>query len=230
MPEFPELGKPGIGRLSGRHARQLRTAGSDIPRPGRGYSRFVALAKFVLPAIAAGLVLLVAVWPRLPSLFSSLHLGITRLNLKEARDLRMVNARFNGVDKQNRPYVVTADVARQMPNQDDLISLESPKADMTLQSGAWLIVTAFTGIFQPQGQGLDLFGNVKLIDDRGMEFTTDSAHIDMGTNLAESHEPVEGQGAFGDIAAEGFRVLDHGATIIFSGKSKLHLFPRPAKD
>jgi len=197
-----------------------------LSRPNSGYSRFVNWMKLVLPAVAIGLLLLVVAWPRIQAGLDRLKLTFARLDLSEARDLRMVNARFSGLDKRHRPYVLTADVARQMPDRNDLMALEGPKGDITLQNGAWLAITSFTGVYLTQGQLLDLFGDVKLYHDRGYELTTDTAHIDMTAGTAEGHDPVQGQGVFGDITSEGFRLLDHGQTIIFTGKAKLHIAPR----
>jgi lipopolysaccharide export system protein LptC len=138
-----------------------------------------------------------------------------------------VNAHYAGIDKLRRPYVVTADVARQTPNRSDLVALEGPKADMTMTNGAWLAVTSHTGVYLTQGQQLDLFGAVKLFHDRGYQLNTDSAHVDMPQGAAEGNDPVQGQGVFGDITSEGFRLTDHGDNILFTGKAKLHLMPRP---
>jgi lipopolysaccharide export system protein LptC len=191
-----------------------------------GYSRFVSAMKLLLPAVAVGLVLLVAVWPRLQLSLEHLRAAVPRLDLSEARDLRMVNAHYAGIDKRHRPFVLTAEVARQT-QANDLTSLEGPKADITLKSGAWLALTGDTGVYMSPGQLLDLFGNVKLFHDRGYELNTDSAHLDMAVGTAEGNDPVQGQGVFGDIASQGFRLLDHGQIIIFTGKAKLHLTPRP---
>jgi lipopolysaccharide export system protein LptC len=196
---------------------------------GHAYTRFVALMKFLLPAVALGLLLLIAVWPRLQEGLDRLRVSFNRLDLGEAGDLRMVNAHYSGLDKLHRPYVVTADVARQTPNRNDLVALEGPKADMTLTNGAWLAVTSDTGVYLSQGQQLDMFGAVKLFHDRGYELNTDTAHIDMPQGTAEGHDPVQGQGVFGDIISEGFRLADHGDNITFSGKAKLHLVPRPTE-
>jgi lipopolysaccharide export system protein LptC len=205
-------------------------AGRRAAQPNTGYSRFVNLMKFLLPAVAAGLLLLVVAWPRLQAGFDRLRLSFTRLDLSEARDLRMVNARFSGIDKRHRPYVLTADVARQMPDSNELMALDGPKGDITLQSGAWLALTAFTGVYLQQGQLLDLFGDVKMFHDRGYELTTDTAHVDMTAGTAEGNDAVQGQGVFGDVTSQGFRLLDHGQTIIFTGKAKLHLAPRPSRE
>jgi lipopolysaccharide export system protein LptC len=197
------------------------------PLPGvdRRYSRFVSLAKRILPGVAGFLLLLVAIWPHLQAEVERVHFTAPRLDPREAQDLRMVNAHFTGIDRQNRPFVITADVARQSPNVDDLISLEGPKGDLTSTSGSWFELSGYTGLYQPNAQILDLFGNVQLFQDKGNEFHTDSAHIDMATGTADGHDHVDGQGPFGHITGQGFRILDHGATIVFTGHSHLVLVP-----
>jgi lipopolysaccharide export system protein LptC len=228
----PTLPQP---RPANQRASAIRPGGGEIGltrrvtvRRGHAYTRFVALMKFLLPAFALGLLLLVAVWPRLQAGIDRLRVSFNRLDLGEAGDLRMVNAHYSGIDKLHRPYAVTADVARQTPNRSDLVALEGPKADMTLTNGAWLAVTSDTGVYLTQSQQLDMFGAVKFFHDRGYQLTTDSAHIDMPQGTAESNDPVQGQGVFGDITSEGFRLADHGDNITFTGMAKLHLTPRPA--
>jgi lipopolysaccharide export system protein LptC len=201
-----------------------------VARPSSSYSRFVSAMKLLLPAVAVGLVMLVAVWPRLQAAFQSINFKASRLDLREALDLRMVNVHYAGIDKRRRPFVLTADVARQSPQHQELVSLEGPKADITLKSEVWLYISGDTGVYLSPTQLLDLFGNVKLFHDRGYELTTDTAHLDMTAGTAEGHDPVQGQGVFGDVESEGFRLLDHGEIIIFTGHAKLHLTPRPTLD
>jgi lipopolysaccharide export system protein LptC len=182
--------------------------------------------KLVLPVVAASLLLLVAVWPKIEAQLAKIA-ALPKLDLKEARDLRMVNARFSGLDKLNRPYTVTADTARQMPSKDDLVALEGPKADLTLQNGTWVAVTSETGLYQQQQQILDLFGEVHVFHDAGIEFTTDSARVFMAQGTAEGTDRVAGQGQFGELAAEGFQLLDRGERVIFTGKARLLLVQQP---
>lgn len=193
------------------------------------YSRFVARAKQVLPLIAFGLLVLVAVWPRLDITFDRFSL-IPKLDPRLAHDLRMLNARYTGVDRENRPFVLTADAVEQFSNDvDDLVGLEGPKADMTTSTGGWFEASAYTGTYQPQSKTLDMFGNVALFADRGDEFHTDSARIDLVRSTAQGDEHVTGQGPFGHVDAAGFRVLDRGATIIFTGHTDLYLEPNARK-
>jgi len=189
--------------------------------PIHRYSRFVSWMKLALPAAAMSLVLLVAVWPRIQSAVEHLS-KLPRLDLSQAHDLRMVSLHYAGRDKRDRPFTVTADAARQRPEVDDLVELEGPKADMTTES-SWLALTSYTGVYRPQSQLLDLFGNVEVFQDKGNAFVTDSAHIDMAKGSAEGDDPIEGHGPFGTIRAEGFRIENQGDVIVFTGKAQLML-------
>ena len=133
------------------------------PAPDNRHSRRVALLKRVLPAIGVALLLLIAMWPRLAPLWERMRLAFPAIDLREARQLRMINPRYAGVDRLGRPFVVTAAVGRQVPDRQDLMSLEAPRADMKTHSGADVVVTAATGIYQSQAQLLDLFGEVTLV-------------------------------------------------------------------
>jgi lipopolysaccharide export system protein LptC len=203
---------------------------SRDPRPHsaqatRAYSRFVQLSKRALPAVAASLLLLVVAWPRLEDAFEKIRLNAARIDLSEARDLHMVQARYTGIDRENRPFVITAQIARQKPNLNDLITLERPKGDLTTQTGTWIELSGDTGFYQPQQQLLDLFGNVALFQDKGDEFHSASAHVNMAAGTAEGDDPVTGQGPFGTITAQGFRIINKGATIFFTGHATLDMEP-----
>jgi lipopolysaccharide export system protein LptC len=198
-----------------------------VRRPSRAliiddrYSRRVTFLKRVLPAIGATLLLLVAGWPRLTPLLESVRLGFPPIDLREARELRMVNPRYGGLDRYNRPYVATAAIGRQVPDRNDVMALERPKAVMTVHGGASVVLTAATGIYQSQAQLLDLFGDVNLVHENGTRFVTQRAHINLSDNTTEGHDPIEGHGPSGDIIGQGFRVLSKGETIVFTGESHL---------
>ncbi len=203
-----------------------RVARARVDVAARRYSRFVQFTKLALPALALGLVLLLAAWPRVEGAFESVRMRVPRIDLSDASDLHMVKARYSGIDRENRPFVITADIARQKPNLDDLITLERPKGDLTTQSGNWLELSGDTGFYQPQPQLLDLFGNVSLYQDKGNEFHSTSAHLDMNAGTAVGDDPVTGQGPFGTVAAQGFRILNRGDIIFFTGHARLDMAPR----
>jgi len=187
------------------------------------HSRRVALLKRVLPAIGLALLLLIAVWPRLAPLWERMRLAFPAIDLREARQLRMVNPHYAGVDRLGRPFVVTAAVGRQVPDRQDLMSLEAPRADMKMHAGADVVVTAATGIYQAPVQLLDLFGQVTLVHQNGTRFLTDTARVDVANGTAEGGDPVVGEGPSGNVNAAGFQILGKGDTIIFTGKSDMLL-------
>lgn len=189
--------------------------------PGNPYSRRVALLKLALPAIGGTLLLLVVVWPRVAPLFDRLR--FQAIDLREARELRMINPRYVGTDRDGHPVVVTAAVGRQVPQRDDVMSLDSPVADLQSHSGAKIVVSGNNGVYQTQTQFLDVFGNVTVRHENGSTFVTNSARLDAANDAAEGHDPVEGHGPQGDITAEGFQVIDKGDIVIFTGRSNLKL-------
>jgi lipopolysaccharide export system protein LptC len=187
------------------------------------HSRRVALLKGFLPALGTSLLMLVVFWPRVVPLLETVRSSFPIIDFREARELRMLNPRYAGVDRFNRPFVVTSAIGRQAPNRDDLMSLESPRAQITLHSGAAVVVTAATAMYQSQAQLLDLFGDVNLVHENGTRFVTKTARVDVAADTAEGSDPVSGHGPSGDITAQGFRISEKGNTILFTGKSNLRL-------
>ena len=196
---------PGPPRLSGRNS----------------YSLFVGFMKMFLPALAAGLILLLIAWPRLKPFDDRYRIRVTDFSLEQADNLSMINARFQGLDENNQPFNITADMATRTSGQQDTIELVLPKADILLQDGTWLALTASAGRYRRDSNILDLSGQVNLFHDRGLELRTETARIDLKAGEASGSEPVEGQGPFGLLNAEGFRLFDRGMRIVFTGKSRL---------
>lgn len=208
--------------------------------PLMGYSRFVARAKLVLPIIAAFLLIVLAVWPYLSIGMPQLISELKKLEPKALHDARMVQPHFTGIDKEDRPFTLTADAARQSSVDtgstdgssadradggapDSLVALEAPKAKLLNKEGRVITATGTTGLYQFQTHFLDLFGGVTLAESRGFTFLTHTARVDLVAGTAEGQEPVAGTGPSGTVAAEGFRVLDKGDVVYFTGHSHLVL-------
>lgn len=189
------------------------------------YSIFVGFMKVLLPALAAALILLVVAWPQFTIDDGGFRLSVSKLAPDQADSLTMLNARFDGLDEKDRPYTLTADMATQSDSDKDLVELELPKADITLEDGTWLALTARSGEYRQKSRILDLAGSVSLFHDQGFELRTEAARVDLAKGVAEGAQPVQGQGSAGFIEAEGFRVLDRGARIIFTGKAHMIVNP-----
>ncbi|NVK19366.1 MAG: LPS export ABC transporter periplasmic protein LptC [Methylocystaceae bacterium] len=190
----------------------------------RAYSRFVQTLKLLLPFLAVILVIMIVIWPHLRADSKRFSIGFSNIELSEAKDPSMINARYTGTDNDNQPFAVTADIAKRIEGDTQSILLEVPKADITLSDGSWLVLTSENGIYDRPTQYLELDGAVNLFHDSGYEMHTQTAGIDLANGSAEGHNPVVGQGPFGRIESEGFRLIDKGKTIIFTGKTSAKLY------
>ena len=205
--------------------RKISGGLQTIPRFRSRYSRFVVLMRYALPVVAGVVFLLLVIWPDLTPKPDRFALGISDLNVEIDGGQRVVNARFTGVDSENRPFSITADSAVQDRDAGSGVKLSRPMADVTLPSESWVAIAAPNGTFWRKRDVLNLIGGVDLFHDKGYEFRTENASIDFRNGAASGDNPVQGQGPFGTISAEGFRITDSGGRIFFSGKSTLVIFP-----
>ena len=210
-----------------RDLRDPFRTGKNRSKPhSRLYSRFVTLMKLVLPGLALIVIALVIAWPHLNTSDIGFRLGFAAMQLNDAEDPSMINPRYVGTDNDNQPFSLTADLARNLSGPGTRVELEMPKADITTTDGAWLVLTAENGIYTRNQKTLKLVGKVNLFHDQGYEFRTERALIDLAKGTANSNDPVEGQGTFGHLKANGFQLFNKGRTILFRGKSTLVFYPK----
>lgn len=168
---------------------------------------------------------IIVAWSQWSTIEAGFRIGFASINPEEAKTLRMVNPRFAGTNKRSRPFMLTADEARRASPGADQIVLKNPKGDITTDSGAWVALMAAHGKYAQKNKILKLDGGVDLFHDKGIHFTSPSARIDLKAGTAEGRDPVTGSGPSIDITGEGFKLLDGGRTVIFTGKSKAILYP-----
>jgi lipopolysaccharide export system protein LptC len=212
------------GHRSGRGAPPFIRQPGAPRRHAPGYSRFVAMMKFFLPLAALTLIVLIAVWPHLQTEDNRFRIGFAVLGLGESENPSMVNARYVGTDQNDQPFSITADLAKNLLKGAEAVELEMPKADIALNDGTWLVLTAEAGSYNRTGKKLNLAGAVNLFHDSGYELRTPEAEIDLDKGIALGDKTVEGHGPFGDLKAEGFRLEDKGRRITFTGKASLLIY------
>lgn len=188
------------------------------------YTRFVGTMKLILPLVAGLLITMVIAWPQIGEQPATLQLVSAPVQVAGPEGgQKVVNARFTGRDRNDQPYVLTADEARQPNTNSNRVQLKNPKADITLKSGAWVAATAPRGVYSTEDSVLTLDGGISLYRDDGYEIRTRSATIDLGRGTARGANRVVGSGPSGTLAAKGFRILNEGQRLLFTGKSKLVL-------
>ena len=213
-----------------------RTRGSNSPlvalptltRIRSRYTRFVGTMKLILPLVAGILITMVIAWPQMGDQPATLQLAAAPVDIEATEGgQRVVNARFRGVDRNDQPYVLTADEAMQPNRGSNRVQLRNPRADIKLNSGEAVAASAPHGVYSTKDSVLTLDGGIKLSQTEGNEFRTKSATIDLEKGVARGADPVFGAGPFGSLAARGFLIFDEGRHFLFTGKSKLVLKNKP---
>ena len=206
----------------------MTTAATDTPfirRPKPPHLqrriKVVAAMRLILPATAALLLAMLALWSRFGLDTTSFRLSMDSIDLNSLDTLAMSNAHFEGMDDKNRPFSISAEKATQVTQDADTIDLTQLQADMTMTDGAWLSLTSDSGRLQRSKELLDLLGQVNLFQDQGYELHTRDVNIDLSRNSAIGHSPVQGQGPSGEVTAEGVLVLNSGERIVFLGHTHI---------
>jgi lipopolysaccharide export system protein LptC len=205
--------------LEGLRRRQPEQAFDGIARR----SQTVSLLKKLLPAGAVLLLIALAIAP-------NLRLGAAtdrviyhvKSDASAAALSTMRNAQYHGTDQHGQPFTLTAGQANER-GADDIV-LAAPEGDITLTSGAWLMLKSDTGVFNQQSQTLAMNGNVTLYRNDGTTMTAPSAAINLHAGTASSTAPVAAQGPFGTLtAANGFNLTGRGTDVVFNGPVTLTL-------
>lgn len=204
-----------------------------LPRRTRidRYSRLIGLAKIVLPGTGLGILAVALLWQDIvPQSFTKRN--APAIGLEALRQHEMSAPKFVGSDDKSRPYQVEAKSARLAHAKSDTVILEQPKASLTLESGNWVAVTSRDGEFNQKTRVISLIGDVYVFHDANYTFRTERATVDTEKKRAWGDKPVVATGPKGTIESKGFRIEDKGATIIFTGKTKvvLHLDDQDMKD
>ncbi len=204
-----------------------------LPRRTRfdRYSRVIGLAKIVLPGTGLAILAVALLWQDIvPQSITRRLLPV--IGIEALRQHEMSQPKFVGTDEKNRPYQVEAKSARLASARSDTVILEQPKASVTLESGNWVAVTSRDGEFNQKTRVINLIGDVYVFHDANYTFRTERATVDTEAKRAWGDRPVVATGPKGTIESKGFRIEDKGATIIFTGKSKviLHLDDQDMKD
>ncbi|TDQ82126.1 lipopolysaccharide export system protein LptC [Dongia mobilis] len=213
----------GIQRLRGE------TRGPVVSQPralfNRRRPRFVWL-KILLPIVAIATVAYLGLW-------SYRQISETRITVEAVETPPLVDTgmkvsgiAFEGRNKSDRPFSVTALTATETTDNKDLIRLEEPQAQIELSESSWFAVTARSGMFDRQHERVELDGAVTIYHDNGMTFVTEKALIDLTTNDASSPVRVTGSDERRELTAEGFELLENGRVVLFKGQSHMKIMPK----
>lgn len=199
-------------------------------RPSRRYSQIVDLLRFLLPATALLLIILVIAWPHVIGRYGSLIVPTFARGLVDRADvMRMHQPRYVGRTGDAEPYEVTAMSAYLDPTQPNQIYLDQLAADLATAGDLQMHLTAVKATYDRAREKLDLAGGIEVVTSDGYQFQTESAHINLRLGRVIGQRPVAGQGPAGQLSAERFAISDGGQLLRFDGRVKMLLQPPRGK-
>jgi len=218
---------PGLG---GMRKLAPRRDAKSIRKARRGKS--VRLLKVTLPLVVLVTLGYVGYWwleSRGTIVDPTLLQGVPT-DAQKKSEVTVQDVKYDGKDDKGRPFSITAVSASHVDGDDRHISLKKPLADITMSSGAYVALTANDGLLDRDADIITLNGDVTLFHDNGLSFQTDSATINLKEKTAQGSDVVEGQNGDGELVSQGFRVLDEGDTIEFTGKAYMKIYPKKDKE
>jgi lipopolysaccharide export system protein LptC len=211
-----------VNATSADRLGRLARAPLPVRRHGRQYSRLVRYLRLLLPLFAGALLLLAVIWPKLDfkNAIDSSSLQVS-LNDVASQEVSMRSARLIGTDEEGRPFIVSAEEARQSDGMLSRVTLKHPSGQLQLADGTIVRMRAESGEYDRESEQAVFRGNVTVTHGQNYEIHTEIAYVDLHAGRAYGDAPVRGAGPEGKLQGSGFEILDRGATVRVLGKSHL---------
>jgi len=180
-------------------------------------TRVIGTLRLALPVGALCVLAALIVWPYIqPS-------KLAAIAMKNIPDLVIKNLHLTGLDSKNEPYSLLAVKTTRPGGLKNIYDLDQPQGEITLANGTWIAGKAVYGRYDQDTRRLWLGGDVQMFQDKGNEFTTDEAQVDLNDSNAWGEKPVLIQGAFGEIRGQGFKLIDGGKVMVVTGPARASL-------
>ncbi|MCG7494009.1 LPS export ABC transporter periplasmic protein LptC [Thalassobius sp. Cn5-15] len=164
------------------------------------YSRFVVLAKILLPLAALGLLstLFLLSDRRGPS--GDLPFALNDLQERASAEV-VSNPRFAGASTSGDLITFAADTAQPDPVIPHMAQAKALRAQINLTSGTRVTFSAHSGTLNTRDQVAQMAGDVMIYSSTGYHIETDALTSDMAAVSAHTPGPVTAQGPAGTLDA-----------------------------
>lgn len=217
-------GGGGVAAESAIALATSRTAAFDI---AARHSRRVSFLKLALPLAAVALAALFGVY----SYFAappSLEVKAEGTAFSEGK-LVMAKPQLNGFTRENLPYSMTADRAVQDPANQGVVELVGIDANLPISADKVADVVAVRGVYDREGNTLDLTDQVTVKTSDGMVAKLKSAYLDMGSGAMKTNEPVEITLDGSKITSDSMSMLENGKVVVFEKRVRVDIDPARMK-
>ncbi len=195
----------------------------------KNYSNIVKMLKMSLPSFSIVLVGLVLLWNQIIRETDLFTIGFSSEVDFNAKKVVITNTKMIGNDKKHQPYNITAKLIAETKPGSHILKLTKPRAELKLNSGAWVNFDAPTGLFNQNTENLSFNDDVIIIHSAGYNIDTKEFSYNIKDAYAENHSPISASGAIGDIKAESFTYNGKEDVLTFHGKTIINYYPVKAK-
>ena len=136
-------------------------------------------------------------------------------------DQVIIEPKFLGLNKNKKPFLVKANKAEKISNQENVYKLQKPSGEMKDNNGIMFVLDSLEGEFDQTNQKIHLYEDVYLRNLEGLSFKTESAYIDLETNDIYGNVKTFGFNNNSKISSQGFNIKDQGNIITFKGPANL---------
>ncbi len=205
------------------------------------YSNFVHFSKLGLSLLVIIVMVFMVAVPLIAKRGSDMRLAFASI---EQRDLdeqpAMIDPVFQGVDDNNQPYKISAKTAIQQGDANheggggnqsgdfsqplnETIALQQVEAELTLEDGKLLFVSANRGVYQMADGVLLLEGDVWIYHEAGHDMHTERLRISTKQMSAYGDSPVQIASPLGRLRADNFSIVERGNRLLFNQNVKMLL-------
>ena len=191
---------------------------------GKTYSWFVRLLRFGLPLAALILIFVVIYFPKMEEeLIVIPKEDIITQPENEIGENELLNPKFESVDSNQNPILVTANRALYSQANPNLVTLENPNANLKTSNGEDVFINALTGTYEQETKKLFLQNEIEIIHASGYVLHADELRVDIEGKQAFSDKAIEINGANGTVIATGLLANMQDGILTFKGPAKLTL-------
>lgn len=190
----------------------------------RRATRRAALSRWLSLAAAAIAVMFVGVFLYQAGLYTWLRPALVAPSphVENPGQITSYDSTMTGKDEAGQPYEVSASRGWQDKDMAHIYHLEGVEATLHRKTGNPYRLTAKTALYDNHARTADVAGAVKIVQDGGFTALMERASIDIGHSMLSSESPVAVTFRQGTVHANGLKITDDGAHILFFNGVKAH--------
>lgn len=217
----------GGGGIAVETAIALASSRADAFDRATRHSRRVRTLKLALPITAVALAALFGAYTYLAAP-PALQVKADGAAFAEGK-LVMAKPQLNGFTRDNLSYSMTADRAVQDPANQGVVELLGIDANLPITADNVAKVDATRGVYDREGNTLNLTEQVTVKTSDGMVARLKSAFLDMGNGTMKTGEPIEISLDGSKITSDSMSMRENGKVVVFENRVRVDIDPTRLK-